>query len=138
MKRIHSNDLKNIETFDETNWTSKSFVLDVSDFATGTEKFDSKNVVFCDKIPKPSQSLISPDKYKNLISVKNQIDDIKKEKRSSWNKWVHLLNPYEKIGAFSSIDSGIITSRAFYKLYELLVFYNLKISHSLSVVRAQT
>ena len=138
MKRIHSNDLKNIETFDETNWTSKSFVLDVSDFATGTEKFDSKNVVFCDKIPKPSQSLISPDKYKNLISVKNQIDDIKKEKRSSWNKWVHLLNPYEKIGAFSSIDSGIITSRAFYKLYELLLFYNLKISHSLSVVRAQT
>lgn len=129
MKRIHSNDLKNIETFDETNWTSKSFVLNISTFmlsaSDAPEKFDSGNVVFCDKIPKPSQYLISPDKYKNLISVKNQIDDVKKEKRSAWNRWVHLLNPYEKIGSFSSIDSGTITSRAFYKLYELLVFYEL-------------
>jgi len=132
MKRIHSNDLKNIETFDETNWTSKSFVFRV-DVATahGNEKIDSNNVVFCEKIPKPSQLLISPDKYKNLISVKNQIDDIKKEKRSSWNKWVHLLNPYEKIGSFSSIDSGIITSRAFYKLYELLVFYDIYLTETL-------
>ena len=127
MKRIHSNDLKNIETFDETNWTSKSFILQV-EYKHSDEAIDSNNVVFCDKIPKPSQLLISPDKYKNLISVKNQIDDIKNEKRSSWNKWVHLLNPYEKIGSFSSIDSRTITSRAFYKLYELLVIYSIKIS----------
>lgn len=128
MKRIHSNDLKNIETFDETNWTSKSFVLHI-DFSQSErcveETLSSNHVIFCDRIPKPSQYLISPDKYKNLISVKNQIDDIKKEKRNSWNRWVHLLNPYEKIGSFSNVDPGIITSRAFYKLYELIIFYNL-------------
>lgn len=129
MKRIHSNDLKNIETFDETNWTSKSFVMSVNfsqNIRNLEEPLSSKNVIFCDRIPKPSQYLISPDKYKNLISVKNQIDDIRKDKRNSWNRWVHLLNPYEKIGSFSNIDPSIITSRAFYKLYELIIFYNLE------------
>ncbi len=128
MKRIHSNDLKNVDTYDETNWTSKNFVLqlqsDVQEDPIVTEPFDSKNVFFCKKIPKPSQYIISSDKYKNLISVKNQIDEIPTEKKFTWNKWVHLLNPYEKIGAFSSIDTQTITSRAFYKLYELLMFYN--------------
>lgn len=124
MKRIHSNDLKNIKTVDETIWTSKSFVFLVNEEGS---VFQSDNVKFCDYIPKPSQNLVTAEKYKNLIHLKNQIEEVPMNKRQEWNKWVHLLNPYEKIGSFSNIDQSITVTRAFYKLYELMIYYNIRV-----------
>ena len=126
MKRIHSNTNNNLESFDETDWTADGFVLNLKldqDLRKKIPPIRASKVKFANKISRPSQSLIDVEKYKNLIENKNSIGDINEYKYKSWNRWIRLLNPYEKISSFSMLTKETIISRAFYKIYEIIIFF---------------
>jgi 23S rRNA U2552 (ribose-2'-O)-methylase RlmE/FtsJ len=81
---------------------------------------------------------VETEKYCQLIQNKNQIDEFRiRDKGYLWNKWSKLSNPYEKIGSFSNLNTDLSISRAFYKLYEILVYYDFKnINNSLHICEA--
>jgi len=103
-------------------------------------KINVKNVKYVDSPSRPSQSLVETDKYCHLIENKNLIDEFgKRGKKFLWSKWSKIINPYEKIGSFSNLDTDLSISRAFYKLYEVLFFFefqNKKIKNSLHICEA--
>jgi 23S rRNA U2552 (ribose-2'-O)-methylase RlmE/FtsJ len=73
---------------------------------------------FSSKPSRASLSLIDKDLYNTLVECKNQIPTIDVR----WERSSKLLNPYEKI---KSIDSHKIESRAFYKLYEIIKYFQI-------------
>ena len=134
MKRIHSNNVKNVETFDETDWLASSFSIQLPIIdKKRIPKLNSSRVKMVSKLPRPSQSLVDVEKFKSLIDNKSQIDTISEADKKKWTKWIKLLNPFEKIGAFSSLSNDITISRAFYKLHEILVHYKFIIEKHINV-----
>lgn len=108
----------------------------VFDKTGGTKfKFNPSDVKFSSKPSRPSQNLIDTDIYCDIIKSKNKINHI--GNIPIWNKWCRLVNPYEKINNFSNIPIEQSISRAFYKLYEILIYYKIEnIQTSLHICEA--
>lgn len=84
---------------------------------------DIKQVEFSSKPSRPSLSLIDRELYAELNESKNGIANVK-----NWDKWSRLVNLYEKIKNINKTGKDIynkIDSRAFYKLYEIIKYFNL-------------
>ena len=74
-------------------------------------------------------SIVLKDEYNNLISYKNKIDSLQDDK--SWDSAKKLSNLYELIYLpnkkykYDSISNYEPLSRAYFKLFEILVDFNL-------------
>lgn len=68
---------------------------------------------------RPSQKLVDVEQYKMLLQTKNEINNYRNS-IGIWNRWSRLVNPFEKIGVFSTLNSKVSISRAFFKLVEIL------------------
>ena len=126
MKRIHSNNSENLRKYDETDWTSDSFVLCLKPNINTCDKIPNLNLLLTKVSSNPSRAskrLVDVEKYKSLIETKDQIGKIEEGEFRRWIRWSRLLNPYEKIGSFSCLSSEDTISRAFYKLYEILIYF---------------
>jgi len=101
-------------------------------------KFTPSKVKYDTIFSRPSQTLVETDKYKHLIENKNEIDKFKAiDKLYLWRKWSKVVNPYEKISDFSTALESVTISRAFFKLYEVLYFCEIKdIKTSLHICEA--
>ena len=118
-----------LDHLNDKDWTQKNFVVE---FQTPKQDIDinTNNIKFSMDPSRPSVNLIDRKLYKTLISVKNIIGEIKADnKLYLWNKWVKLINPYEKISSFSTRVNEPI-SRAFFKLHEILTFFEYPIDPS--------
>jgi 23S rRNA U2552 (ribose-2'-O)-methylase RlmE/FtsJ len=73
---------------------------------------------FSEKPSRASQSLIDGPFYKTLLESKKSIETC-----SEWEKWSKTTNPYEKIGKIAKSSSKTGFSRSFFKMYELLKFF---------------
>jgi len=110
-------------------WLAKDFVVDLSSkeiLDQTTLTFDPK---FSDKMSRPSKSLIEIDLYEKLNKTKDNISNY-----TNWSDISRLSNPYEKVhkiarlGSKTSSKSSRPSSRAFFKLYEMLKYFNIKIN----------
>ncbi len=98
------------------------------DTDTGTEDtsntfLDIRNIKFSNKPSRPSLSLIETEMYTKLNECKNEIANVR-----NWDRWSRLINPFEKIKNINKGKEGgmdKIDSRAFYKLYEIIKYFNL-------------
>lgn len=101
-----------LETVDEDTVVQENSFLDI------------KQIEFSSNPSRPSLSLINKELYTKLNTAKNEIAEVR-----NWDKWSRLVNLYEKIkninktGKDSSHNK--IDSRAFYKLYEIIKYFNL-------------
>lgn len=95
-------------------WSSREYVVDIPDIQDEEIQLADSN--FTTSKAKPSLSLIDKDTYNNLNKTKDLISGTK-----NWNNLVKIHNPYEKVTKISSKNEWI-SSRAFYKLYEILVY----------------
>lgn len=129
MKRITSNSSDvstDIQAPSITNEWSNVFIFDFISPIKSEKLNIVESKIKYDKSPsRPSQSLIETDKYCHLINNKNQIDVFKNiDKIYLWSRWSKLINPYEKIGSFSNLKTEFSISRAFYKLYEIMYYFD--------------
>lgn len=141
MKRIQSNNSVNIDNINTefNEWTYKKYVIsfEINDkIRKSIQKIHSSRVVMTSKIPRPTQYLIDAENYTSLISNKDSIGMLNEENKKKWNKWIKLINPYEKIGFFSKYGNDVTISRAFYKLYEIIMIFkkNIDIDKNLEFV----
>jgi len=115
-------------------WSNKFILKFDPDFKF---EFNPDNVKYDSVSPRPSQTLVETNKYKHLVENKNQIDQFKiRDKMYLWSRWSKIVNPYEKIANFSTLESVTI-SRAFFKLYEILYYCEIQdIKTSLHICEA--
>ena len=126
MKRIKSNSSNSSNTPLDYDWSSQ-FVLKIKRPPNiGISlNININNIKYSDSPSRPSQSLVNTEKYCKLIENKDQIGKlINMDKILLWKKWSRLVNPYEKISNVSNIKIDKCISRAFFKLYEMLLFIN--------------
>ena len=97
------------------SWRASHFVYDVCYSCDVSDECP----LFSAVPNRPCQSLIIPTDYIDLVNKKDGIGiyEIKK----IWSKYSHGLNPYERIVNMSSRK----ISRAYFKLYEILCYFNI-------------
>src|SRR4051812_47279244 len=71
-------------------WNSSNFVLDLKE-NKDLIILSAKNE-FSDKTPRPSKALVDIKQYKQLLEIKEKIQNC-----LHWDKWSKLVNPYDKV-----------------------------------------
>lgn len=103
-------------------WDANSYIVDLKK-PKSIENFQLKQEL-SEKPSRASKGLVDIKNYKKLIDIKDSISTI-----HNWKKWSKFVNPYDKISTLSSNNYG----KDYYKLYEILKFYNLKGSAEIDV-----
>ncbi len=94
-------------------WDASQYVLDLKKPRNQISELKQE---LSEKPSRPSKGLVDIKQYKKLISTKDKISTA-----GNWEKWSKLVNPYEKISSLSNRNYG----RDYYKMYEIVKFYNL-------------
>lgn len=96
-------------------WTSSNFVLDLKENKDLITLNPEQNE-FSDKIPRPSKALVDIKQYKQLLEIKEKIQNC-----NHWDKWSKLTNPYDKISYLAKNKN----TKDYYKFFEILKHFNI-------------
>ena len=96
-------------------WNSSNFVLDLKENKDSIT-FSPEQNEFSDKTPRPSKALVDIKQYKQLIEIKEKIQNC-----SHWDKWSRLINPYDKIQYLAKNKN----TKDYYKFFEIMKHFNI-------------
>jgi len=104
-------------TMSELIWSSDYYVLDLKKDKEIIYEINMEQVEFSKKPSRLSKSLIdTTDIYKELVILKSKISSCK-----SWDKWVKLINVYDKVPNVAKS----MNTRNYYNILEILRYSNI-------------
>jgi hypothetical protein len=93
-------------------WDSHHFTLKINN----STSIINNELEFSDKPSRPSKSLVDIKLYKKITDSKEKISAC-----NNWEKWVKIINPYEKIYKIVKTNNN----KEFYKYFEIFKYYNI-------------